>query len=65
MPPDVVRRYHGIVAAALAQSAAKERLARMGMVSAVLTPEETTVEQKREHQMWGPMIKTSGFTPED
>jgi tripartite-type tricarboxylate transporter receptor subunit TctC len=65
MPADVVRRYQGIVATALSQTAAKERLARMGMISAVLSPEETTAEQKREYLMWGPMIKSSGFTPED
>jgi tripartite-type tricarboxylate transporter receptor subunit TctC len=65
MSSDLVRRYHQIAANALAQNSAKERLARMGMVSAVLSPEETAVEQKREHAMWGPMVKASGFTPAD
>jgi tripartite-type tricarboxylate transporter receptor subunit TctC len=65
MPNDLVRKYHHLAANALAQNSAKERLTRMGLVSAVLSPEDTLIEQKREHQLWGPMVKASGFTPAD
>jgi tripartite-type tricarboxylate transporter receptor subunit TctC len=65
MPTDDVKRRYQIVAETLGQSSVKERLLRMGMVSAVLSPEDTSKAQRNEHLMWGPLVKASGFTPED
>jgi hypothetical protein len=49
----------------LAPQSVKERLNKMGMTSAVISPEETLQLQRKEYGMWGPLVKSSGFTPED
>jgi tripartite-type tricarboxylate transporter receptor subunit TctC len=65
MPADLVKKYNQAAADTLAPPAIKERLNKMGMVSAVISPEETSQLQRKEHAMWGPLVKASGFTPED
>jgi tripartite-type tricarboxylate transporter receptor subunit TctC len=65
IPVDEVKRRSQLVAEVMNQTSVKERMLRMGMISAVLTPEETLRVQRNEHAMWGPMVKASGFTPED
>ena len=65
MPAEEVKARHKIVAETLGQTNVKERLLRMGMISAVLSPEDTLKAQKSEHLMWGPLVKSSGFSPED
>jgi tripartite-type tricarboxylate transporter receptor subunit TctC len=65
IPVEEVKKRHQVVAEILGQAAVKERLLRMGMVSALLSPEDTAKAQRSEHLMWGPLVKASGFTPED
>ena len=65
MPAEEVKARHKIVSETLGQTNVKERLLRMGMISAVLSPEDTLKAQKSEHLMWGPLVKSSGFSPED
>jgi tripartite-type tricarboxylate transporter receptor subunit TctC len=65
MPADLVKKYNQALAEVLAPQAIKERLNKMGMISAVISPEETAQIQRREHGIWGPLVKASGFTPED
>jgi tripartite-type tricarboxylate transporter receptor subunit TctC len=65
IPVDELKRRHQMVAEVMSQTSVKERMLRMGMISAVLTPEESLKAQRNEYAMWGPMVKASGFTPED
>jgi tripartite-type tricarboxylate transporter receptor subunit TctC len=65
MPVDLVKRYNQALVDTLAPQAVKDRLNKMGMVSAVISAEDTSQVQRREHLMWGPLVKASGFTPED
>lgn len=64
-PAPVVERLNGAIAAALGTPATRERLARLGLVPAPSTPQELASLQQRHAQMWGPIVKASGFTPED
>jgi tripartite-type tricarboxylate transporter receptor subunit TctC len=65
MSVDLVKKYNQALVDTLAAPAVKERLNKMGMTSAVISPEETSQVQRKEHGMWGPLVKASGFTPED
>ncbi len=65
MAPDLVKKYNLALAETLAPPAVKERLNKMGMSSAVISAEETLQVQRKEHLMWAPLVKSSGFTPED
>jgi tripartite-type tricarboxylate transporter receptor subunit TctC len=65
MPADLVKKYNQALLETLAPPTVKDRLNKMGMISAVISPEETTQIQRKEHLMWGPLVKASSFTPED
>jgi tripartite-type tricarboxylate transporter receptor subunit TctC len=65
MATELVKRYNLVLADTLAPQAVKDRLHKMGMISAVISPDETSQLQRKEHLMWGPLVKASGFTPED
>jgi tripartite-type tricarboxylate transporter receptor subunit TctC len=65
MPADIVKRYNQALIDTLAPQTVKDRLNKMGMVAAVISSEETSQVQRKEHLMWGPLVKSSGFTPED
>jgi tripartite-type tricarboxylate transporter receptor subunit TctC len=65
MSADLVKKYNQALLETLAPPAVKDRLNKMGMVSAVISPEETAQIQRKEHLMWGPLVKASSFTPED
>ena len=43
----------------------KERMNKLGLTPAPTSSAEQLVLQRRETEMWGPVIKASGFTPED
>ena len=64
-PPTQVERLQGVIATGLATPSAKERLDRLGMVAAPTTSAQLLALQTRESQMWGPIVRASGFTPED
>jgi tripartite-type tricarboxylate transporter receptor subunit TctC len=53
------------VVAGLSTPATRERLAKLGLVPAPSTGAELLAQQQRESAMWGPVVKASGFTPED
>ena len=65
MPPATLERLRATVVASLGTPASKERLARLGLEPAPSTAAELTALQQRESAMWGPLVKASGFTPED
>jgi tripartite-type tricarboxylate transporter receptor subunit TctC len=42
----------------------REAWARLGLVTTASTPAEIRAALRKEHDFWGPIIKSSGFTPE-
>ena len=64
-PSATVERLRAAVHAGLATPTAKERLGRLGLVPAPSGAAELVALQKREAEMWGAVVKASGFTPED
>jgi tripartite-type tricarboxylate transporter receptor subunit TctC len=65
MAPDLVKKINQALADTLAPQGIKERLTKMGMISAVIGADETSQIQRKEHLMWGPLVRASGFTPDD
>lgn len=43
----------------------KDRMAKLGLTPAPTSSAEQLLLQRQETEMWGPVIKASGFTPED
>ena len=64
-PAATLERLRGAIHAGLATPAARERLAKLGLVAAPSSTAELLAIQQRETEMWGPVVKASGFTPED
>lgn len=64
-PQATVERLRAAVHAGLATPAAKERVARLGLVPAPSGAADLLALQRREAEMWGRVVKASGFTPED
>ena len=64
-PPELVDKMRQAIHAALATPSAKERLARLGLVPSPSGSAELLAVQRRESDMWGPLVQASGFTPGD
>jgi tripartite-type tricarboxylate transporter receptor subunit TctC len=64
-PPELLDKLRQAIHAALAAPTAKERLAQIGLVPAPSSSAELLVIQRRERDMWGPVVQASGFTPGD
>ena len=64
-PPELVDRMRQAIHATLAKPAAKEQLAKLGLVPSPSGSAELLVVQRRESDMWGPVVQASGFTPAD
>ena len=62
-PAATLDRLRQAVHAGLTTPAAKERLARLGLVPTPTSTPELLAVQARERAMWEPVIKASGFTP--
>jgi tripartite-type tricarboxylate transporter receptor subunit TctC len=65
MPPATVDRLRKAIDAAFATPDAAQRLGKLGLTAAPLTPAELESLRQRESAMWGPVVKASGFTPAD
>ena len=65
MPPELARKLQAAAAASLREPALQERLAKIGLVASPTTSAELLAQQRAELAMWGPIVKASGFTPED
>ena len=65
LPANVVQQYQQAIADALAKPDTKERLSKIGLVAAPSPPSDLIALQKKESALWGPIVKASGFTPED
>jgi tripartite-type tricarboxylate transporter receptor subunit TctC len=63
MPKEAVERYSKAIIAAVQSPDIKQRLATYGMVPTGLPPAELARIHKRDYDMWGPVIKASGFKP--
>lgn len=64
-PASTVGDLRAAVQAALAAPAAQERITQMGLVPFPAGADELNALQRSETAMWGPVVKASGFTPED
>ena len=64
-PPATLDKLRGAVHAMLATPAAQERVGRLGLLPAPSSGADLVALQRRETEMWGPVVKASGFTPED
>lgn len=63
MPAATVDKLRKAIDAATTSAAGKERLSKLGLVPAPLTPAELEALRQRESALWGPVVKASGFTP--
>lgn len=64
-PPDLVRRLNGAVQEALASPEMAEVFTRHGLQPLRESPEVFAERVKADLAHWGPMVKATGFTPED
>ena len=64
-PPATLDRIRQAIHATLATPAVKERITRLGLSAAPSSTPELVALQAREREMWEPVVKASGFTPED
>jgi tripartite-type tricarboxylate transporter receptor subunit TctC len=60
-PPELIRKIHADIVAALADRATKARLEQLGVVVVGSTPAEFATFLKREMDKWGPVIKEAGI----
>lgn len=63
-PAAIVQRYSKIIAEAVRSGENPEKVRKLGLDPAGSTPEELAAIQRRDHDYWGPIIKASGFKPE-
>ena len=64
-PPALLDPMRQAIHAKLAMPEAKAQLARLGLVPAPSGSAELLVVQRRESDMWVPVVQASGFTPAD
>jgi tripartite-type tricarboxylate transporter receptor subunit TctC len=65
MDAAIVEKYNKAIGAALANPNVKAGLERVGMSPAPSSPGALAALQREEREMWGPIIKASGFKAED
>ena len=64
-PVPFVAALHAAVAAAVADPVLRERLARLEVAPMVLSPEATGARLRAELAAWAPIVRDSGFRPEE
>ena len=64
-PPDFVRRLNAAVQDALGSPEMQEVFARTGLQPLRESPEAFAERVKADLAHWGPIVKATGFTPED
>ena len=64
-PPDLVRQLNAAVQEALGSAEMQEVFTRNGLLALRQSPEAFAALVKDELGRWGPIVKASGFTPED
>jgi len=63
-PPDIVARLSKIVVDSVREPSMRERIQKIGLDPTGTTPEELGKIQRDDYDYWGPIIKASGFKPE-
>ena len=63
MPQQLAERYSKAIVAAVQSPDIKQRLATYGMLPTGLPPAELARIHKRDYELWGPVIRASGFKP--
>ena len=63
-PPDIVNRLGKIIADTAREPAMRERIQKIGLDPTGTTPEELAKIQRDDHDYWGPIVRASGFKPE-
>lgn len=64
-PAAVVEEMRSALQKSLTSKEMKERMAKLGLTPAPTSSAEQLMLQRKETDMWGPIIKASGFTPEE
>lgn len=64
-PPELVQALNAAIQEALGSSEMQEVFTRHGLVALRQSPEAFAAHVKDELNRWAPVVKTSGFTPED
>ncbi len=64
-PPELVRQLNAAVQDALGSSEMQEVFTRNGLLALRESPEAFATRVRDELNRWGPVVKASGFTPED
>ena len=65
IPQHVAARLSGAAVDAMRSATMRARLESLGVEPTGLGPRELAATMKRNYERWGPIIKTSGFTPEN
>jgi tripartite-type tricarboxylate transporter receptor subunit TctC len=63
IPPAMVDKLRKAIDAGFATPEAAQRLAKLGLEPAPMSPAELETLRQRESAMWAPVVKASGFTP--
>jgi tripartite-type tricarboxylate transporter receptor subunit TctC len=63
-PAEIVQRANAAIRAALATTDVVQSLATMGLDAVSSTPAELAGMLKADHERWGPIVRTIGFTAE-
>jgi tripartite-type tricarboxylate transporter receptor subunit TctC len=63
-PREIVQRLNGEIVRAAGSPEIKALYTKFAVLRATNTPEELREQQRREHAMWGPLIKQLGIKPE-
>jgi tripartite-type tricarboxylate transporter receptor subunit TctC len=61
-PPEIIRKAHADIVAALADPGTRQRLEQLGVVVLGSTPQELAAHLKSEMDKWGPVIKEASIT---
>jgi tripartite-type tricarboxylate transporter receptor subunit TctC len=64
-PPEVVNRLNAAVQEALQTPEMQETLSRIGLLPLRESPDAFAARVKEDIRRWGPIVKASGFTPDD
>jgi tripartite-type tricarboxylate transporter receptor subunit TctC len=64
-PAELLDRMRAAIQKSLATPEAKDKLGRLGLVPAPSSSAELLAVQRRESDMWAPVVQASGFTPTD
>jgi tripartite-type tricarboxylate transporter receptor subunit TctC len=65
IPPEVATRLSNAAVGAMRAAAVRNRLESLGVEPTGLGPRELAAIMKRDYEKWGPVIKASGFRPEN